>query len=190
MSLELLIGPMFAGKSSALLSRIRRNKAIGKRVMILTSSLDKRYSVTPLIISHDKDSVDAIAVSTLCPCLSFSEYQVADLIVIEEAQFFPDLHSFIETGLSAGKNFVICGLDGDTLAKPFGQVLECIPLADSVVKMTALCELCGDGTPAIFTATRVTRPKGTNVIQIGAHEMYIPLCRKHYLAQITSKAIY
>jgi len=190
MSLEIIIGPMFAGKSSALLSRIRRNKAIGKRVMILTSSLDKRYSVTPLIISHDKDSVDAIAVSTLCPCLSFNEYQVADLIVIEEAQFFPDLYSFIETGLSAGKNFVICGLDGDTLAKPFGQVLECIPLADSVVKMTALCELCGDGTPAIFTATRVTRPKGTDVIQIGAHEMYIPLCRKHYLAQITSKAIY
>ena len=101
----------------------------------------------------------------------------ADLIVIEEAQFFPDLLQFVELVLVLDKNIVVCGLDGDTAAKPFGQVLDCIPLADSVVKMTALCELCGDGTPAIFTGSRMK--KDTNQIHIGAAEAYIPLCRKH-----------
>ena len=182
MSLEIIIGPMFAGKSSALLSRIRRSKAIGKSVMVITSSLDKRYSVEPALTSHDKESVAAFATSELISCLQKDDFQrskllEADLIVIEEAQFFPDLLQFVELVLVLDKNIVVCGLDGDTAAKPFGQVLDCIPLADSVVKMTALCELCGDGTPAIFTGSRTQ--KHNNQIHIGAAEAYIPLCRKH-----------
>jgi thymidine kinase len=81
--------------------------------------------------------------------------------------------------LALNKSLVLCGLDGDTEAKPFGQILDCIPLADSVVKMTALCELCADGTPAIFTGLRVLGAK-SEIISVGAAEKYIPLCRKHY----------
>ena len=179
MSLEIITGPMFAGKSSALLSRIRRSKAIGKNVMVITSSLDKRYSVEAALVSHDKESVAAFATSELMSCLQRDDLLEADLIIIEEAQFFPDLRTFVESALTLEKNLVICGLDGDTSAKPFGQVLECIPLADSVVKMTALCELCGDGTPAIFTGLR-SPTETTGVIHVGASETYIPLCRRHY----------
>jgi len=183
MSLEIIIGPMFAGKSSALLSRIRRSKAIGKNVMVITSSLDKRYSVEPALMSHDKESVAAIAVAKLMSCLQDDDIQRsklldADLVVIEEAQFFPDLLQFVEVVLALDKNLVVCGLDGDTAAKPFGQVLDCIPLADSVVKMTALCERCGDGTPAIFTALR-SPIAVEGQIKVGASETYIPVCRKH-----------
>jgi thymidine kinase len=183
MSLEIIIGPMFAGKSSALLSRIRRSKAIGKNVMVITSSLDKRYSVEPALISHDKESIAAFATSKLMLCLQEDDLQRskvldADLIVIEEAQFFPDLLQFVEVSLALDKHLVVCGLDGDTDAKPFGQILDCISLADSVVKMTALCERCGDGTPAIFTALRDINAK-TEQIQVGAAETYIPLCRRH-----------
>jgi thymidine kinase len=184
MSLEIIIGPMFAGKSSALLSRIRRSKAIGKNVMIITSSLDKRYSVEPALTSHDKESVAAVAVTKLMSCLQDDDSQRsklldADLIVIEEAQFFPDLLQFVEVVLALDKNLVVCGLDGDIAARPFGQVLDCIPLADSVVKMTALCEMCGDGTPAIFTGQRSSAGLTAGVIHVGASETYVPLCRKH-----------
>jgi len=176
MSLEIIIGPMFAGKSSALLSRIRRSRAIGKNVMVITSSLDNRYSVKS-VTSHDKDSVAALAVDSLVPCLKLPEFIAGNLIVVEEAQFFSDLRWFIEDALLQKKNLVICGLDGDTEARPFGQILDCIPLADSVVKMTALCELCADGTPAIFTGLRVSCKKD-EIISVGAGETYIPLCRK------------
>ena len=183
MSLEIIIGPMFAGKSSALLSRIRRSKAIGKIVMVITSSLDKRYSVEPTLTSHDKESVAAVAVAKLMSCLQEDDVQrskllEADLIIIEEAQFFPDLLQFVELVLVLEKNLVVCGLDGDTAAKPFGQVLDCIPLADSVVKMTALCELCANGTPAIFTGLR-SSGSAEEQIKVGASETYIPLCRTH-----------
>ena len=181
MSLEIIIGPMFAGKSSALLARIRRQRAIGKKVIVITSSLDKRYSVEPSLTSHDMESVAAIAVDELLPCLQRSDLLEADLIIIEEAQFFRDLLTFVEQALLQHKNLVVCGLDGDTAAKPFGQILNCIPLADSVVKMTALCELCGDGTPAIFTALRNegSSDSDTAQIKVGASETYIPLCRRH-----------
>jgi len=181
MSLEIIIGPMFAGKSSALLSRIRRHRAIGKQVMVITSSLDKRYSVEPALASHDKESVSAVAVATLVPCLQRSDLLEADLVIIEEAQFFPDLRAFVEGALALDKHLVVCGLDGDTAAKPFGQLLDCIPLADSVVKMTALCEMCGDATPAIFTALR--KPDGNaSTIRVGSGEYYVPLCRRHRFA--------
>ena len=179
MSLEIIIGPMFAGKSSALLSRIRRSKAIGRNVTVITSSLDNRYSVEPALVSHDKESVAAFATKELIPCLQQDDLLKADLIIIEEAQFFPDLRQFVESVLALEKNIVVCGLDGDVAAKPFGDILNCIPLADSVVKMTALCEECGDGTPAIFTGLR-SPTETTGVIHVGASETYIPLCRRHY----------
>lgn len=181
MSLEIIIGPMFAGKSSALLARIRRQRAIGKKVIVITSSLDKRYSVEPSLTSHDMESVAAVAVDELLSCLQRPDLLEADLIIIEEAQFFGDLLTFVEQALLKHKNLVVCGLDGDTAAKPFGQILNCIPLADSVVKMTALCELCGDGTPAIFTALRNKGSLDSSEAQIkvGASETYIPLCRTH-----------
>jgi len=178
MSLEIIIGPMFAGKSSALLSRIRRSRAIGKNVMVITSSLDNRYSVQS-VTSHDKDSIPAISVDSLVPCIKLPHFMHASLIIVEEAQFFSDLRWFVEDALHLKKNLVLCGLDGDTEAKPFGQILDCIPLADSVVKMTALCELCADGTPAIFTGLRILGSKD-EIISVGAAEKYIPLCRKHY----------
>jgi thymidine kinase len=123
------------------------------------------------------ESVAAVAVDELLPCLQRSDLLEADLIVIEEAQFFGDLLTFVEQALLQHKNLVVCGLDGDTAAKPFGQILNCIPLADSVVKMTALCELCGDGTPAIFTGLR-SLGSAEGQIKVGATETYIPLCRQ------------
>ena len=149
--------------------------------MVITSSLDNRYSVEPALVSHDKESVAAFATKELIPCLQQDDLLKADLIIIEEAQFFPDLRTFVEQALLQHKNLVVCGLDGDTAAKPFGQILNCIPLADSVVKMTALCELCGDGTPAIFTGLR-SSGSAEGQIKVGASETYIPLCRRHMFA--------
>ena len=66
MSLELVIGPMFSGKSSYLLSTIRKYKEIGWPVYIITSSLDKRYTTDTKIVNHNQESCVAdIAVKNL-----------------------------------------------------------------------------------------------------------------------------
>lgn len=184
MSLELLIGPMFAGKSSAIQSIIRRHQALGWNVFVVTHSMDTRYSSEPAIVNHDKVTMPARATNSLMSLVNDPEYVRSRLVVIEEAQFFPDLVPFVlQTVDTYGKHVVVVGLDGDAERKPFGQVLDLVPHCDRVTKLTAMCKQCKDGTPAIFTfAAREDAATAANDGRpcVGADEKYVPLCRKHF----------
>jgi thymidine kinase len=180
MSLNLVIGPMWAGKSSCILSKIRRYEAIGWSVMTITSSLDERYG-SHVIANHDRDSVPAVAVTKLMPFLNDEKYKGSRLIVLEESQFFPDLVDFVLTAVEKDKKHVLCvGLDGDSERRPFGDILKLIPYCDTVEKITSLCSECGDGTPALFSY-RCVEAKEEGQVLVGAKDAYKPLCRKHYL---------
>lgn len=56
-------------------------------------------------------------------------------------------------------------------------MLDIIPLADSVTKLTARCELCGK--KAFFTL-RKTQETQTEII--GGPDIYMPVCRQHYVS--------
>lgn len=185
MSLELLIGPMFAGKSSAIQSCIRRHQALGWPVFVITHALDTRYTEEPMIVNHDKQMLPAVATDTLMHLLNNPDYISSKLVVVEEAQFFPDIVPFILAVTDRDrKHAMVVGLDGDAERRPFGRVLDLIPYADRVTKMTAMCRECGDGTPAIFTfahAESAVHSALAGVPCVGADEQYVPLCRNHYL---------
>jgi thymidine kinase len=184
MSLELLIGPMFAGKSSAIQSIIRRHQALGWNVFVVTHSIDTRYTSEPAIVNHDKVMMPARATNSLMTLVDDPEYVRSRLVVIEEAQFFPDLVPFVlQTVDQCCKHVVVVGLDGDAERRPFGHVLDLVPHSDRVTKLTAMCKTCKDGTPAIFTfAAREDAASAANDGRpcVGADEKYIPLCRKHF----------
>ena len=186
MSLELLIGPMFAGKSSAIQSIVRRHESMGWKVFVVTNSMDTRYSDAPAVVNHDKIAIPAVAVKSLLPLLTSAEYLCARLVVIEEAQFFPDILEFVRNVVDRDrKHCVVVGLDGDAERRPFGQVLDLVPHCDRVTKLTAMCKRCGDGTPALFTfaaASRAAEANATGVPCVGSDDLYVPLCRKHYLS--------
>lgn len=179
MSLQLILGPMFAGKSSELLGTVRKYKAVGWPVLVITHSIDKRYSDQPAVVSHDADYLPALALQDLHLTFKTEEYHNAKLVIIEEAQFFLNLKSAVLKMVEQDKKDVICvGLDGDAERKPFGELLELIPFCDSVVKKHAFCRRCATPTPALFTY-RVSKDEGQVVV--GGAEKYEPLCRKHYL---------
>lgn len=180
MSLELFLGPMFAGKSSAVLGIVRRNKVIHRRTLCVTSALDKRYTEEAQIVSHNKESHPAMAVGQLVPLLEHPEFHAAECIIVEEAQFFTDLTAFVLPAVETHGKHVICvGLDGDSERRPFGQLLDLIPYADSYQKFTALCSRCSDGTPALFTYRKAGAP--TTQISVGGQNQYEALCRTHFL---------
>lgn len=188
MSLELIIGPMFAGKSSALQSIVRRNKAIGLEVLVLKHAIDTRYltmTENKEVISHDKQVCPALACSKLMTMLSLDVCKKAQLIIVEEGQFFEDLVEFALTIVEKeGKDLVVVGLDGDAHRKPFGKILDLIPLADTVQRLYALCKYCGDGTPARFTcpvSAASSEATAGGQPNVGGEDSYVPLCRKHYL---------
>lgn len=60
--------------------------------------------------------------------------------------------------------------------KRFGSVLDIIPLADSITKLTARCEICGKN--ASFT---LRKTQDTEVELIGGVDVYMPVCRQHYV---------
>ena len=179
MSLQLILGPMFAGKSSELLGTIRKYSAIGWPVFVITHSFDKRYGVKPEIVSHDSERHPALAISDFYGVFDMPDYKHAKLIIIEEAQFFEALKEFVMVAVEHhGKDVICVGLDGDAERKPFGQLIDLIPYCDSVVKRTAFCRRCKEPTPALFTY-RLSREDGQ--VLVGGAETYEPLCRKHYL---------
>ena len=183
MSLEILLGPMFAGKSSAVLRTVNRYRSLGWAICSITHASDNRFSDEPMLMNHDLASVPCVKWSSLMDHISDPDFLKAKFIIIDEAQFFGDLRAFVEYAVEhCGKNVLVVGLDGDIERKPFGQILDCIPLADSVTKLKAFCSLCKDGTDALFTY----RKKEAGIqgqIFVGGAEAYMPLCRTHYLVQ-------
>lgn len=55
-------------------------------------------------------------------------------------------------------------------------MLDIIPLADSVTKLTARCEFCGKH--AFFT---LRKTQDTQTELIGGSDIYMPVCRQHYV---------
>ena len=105
----------------------------------------------------------------------------AKLVIIEEAQFFNDLYDFVlDLVEKQGKDVIVVGLDGDADRKPFGQILELVPLCDKISKLKAFCKLCADGTNALFT---FCKKKKDEQVCVGGEDLYMPLCRRHYLTQ-------
>lgn len=180
MSLVVITGCMFSGKSSYLLSSIRKYKEINWPVYIITSSLDKRYSNDAKIVNHNRDSCVAnTAVKVLHHVFSDKEFLQAKVIIIEEGQFFEDLVSFVTECVELyEKHVIVAGLDGDAQRKPFGHLLELVPLANTIVKLKAFCKKCNDGTEALFTSKKV---HDTSLIDVGSSDKYEALCRKHYI---------
>lgn len=180
MSLELILGPMFAGKSTEAIRRIRTFQSEGLPYLVITSTSDTRYDPTGKSINtHSRVSVPAIALASLQPLLSMDEFEKATYIVIEEAQFFPDLYDTVMEMVEKRRKYVfVFGLDGDSERRPFGQVVNLIPVADTYIKLKAECRLCDDRKAALFTK-RLSAYR--EQVCVGGDETYQAVCRNHYL---------
>jgi len=187
--LELFIGPMFSGKTSKLLEIYKQNIFCNISIIVINHSADKRYHETHLS-THDKTMIPCIQTQELLPLWNYDvldepiddlstyhlQFREAEVILINEGQFFHDLYPCIVDLLKHKKKIYICGLDGDFERKRFGTILDLIPLCDKVTKMTSLCGICRNGTPAIFSRRITTE---TTQFLIGS-DNYIPVCRSCY----------
>jgi thymidine kinase len=177
MSLEIVVGPMFSGKSTYALSYIRRQLAIKKNVVVIKPNIDNRYSTESLLVTHDKETTPCImwdVMDNLHPTQSMYD---ADVIVFEEAQFFKGLETFIIYILqSMHKSILVVGLDGDAKQNQFGEILRLIPYANKVTKLCALCSKCGDGTEAPFT---IKHSQLVQQVDVGGIDKYEAVCLKH-----------
>lgn len=178
MSLDIIIGPMYSGKSSKLLSIVSRYTSLGSRVLVVKHRIDVRYGANN-VITHDGHSIPCLAVQDLDD-IPIERY---DVIVVDEAQFFRHLIPFCEHAVDThSKRVYLFGLDGDSNRRPFGEILQCIPLADRVERLTAFCRRCANGTPGLFSH----RHEGGDdqQVMVGGAERYETLCRECYIRRV------
>ena len=152
MPFDMIIGPMFAGKTDELIRRASRFQSIGKKVLAVNHKLDDRYG-TSKISSHDQRIWDqSISLDRLTGLEKTEQYKESDVIMIEEVQFFRDAFDFVTNAVdNDGKHLIVAGLSGDFKREPFGDVLRLIPHCDNLIKLSAYCCECADGTPAHFS---------------------------------------
>lgn len=180
--IELILGCMFSGKTTELIRRISRYHSIGTPALCINHSNDTRTTEHNSVQTHEGQSIPAVKVSKLMSLVSSVDFEGAKVIGIDEAQFFEDLVEFVKYCEYAKKIVFICGLDGDYERKPIGHILECIPLCDSVVKLTAYDMIDKDGTPAVFTHLVSQENVPENHVLVGGADKYMAVSRKNYLA--------
>jgi len=175
MSLEIVIGCMYSGKTSYLIQQYKNNKD----VVCINYSFDTRYSSNNnRMYNHDKEYIDCI------PCneyLKNIEQHIHNykLILINEAQFFTDLKQQVLKWVEVyGKNVICAGLDSDYKRNKFGYLLDLIPYSDKVHKIKGLCSICKIN-ESLFSHRLLKNEDDKQQKSIGNH--YLPLCRKCYL---------
>jgi thymidine kinase len=191
--LEIILGGMYAGKTSHLVEIYKKCKFCNISVAVINHSIDNRYD-EELLSTHDEIKIPCIKTEKLFDVWIEGNISLEDdikhipritdklkvvtsnVILINEGQFFPDLFDFVNILLKEGKKVYVCGLDGDFERKKFGQILDLIPLCDKVHKLSSLCSLCKDGTLGIFSM-RLTSEKTQTLV---GSDIYIPVCRKCY----------
>jgi thymidine kinase len=170
--LELILGPMFSGKTSRLIQIKKKYTILDYSILVIKPMIDNRYSKNSVIVNHDQEITECVSRELLGDILHVDQYQV---ILVEEAQFFSDLYEKV-VEWSKTKKVYVAGLNGDYKQNLFGDLYKLIPYADEIVFLKALCRICKDGTPAPFTKKGIDNDK---IVEVGGDNMYSAVCRNH-----------
>ena len=173
--LELILGPMFSGKTSTLKKLYDQCMYCNIPVMVINYEADNRYCDSSFMSTHDKIMIPCVKGLSILEILEKNKEKVNDseVILINEGQFFKDIDTVIHLVEDLHKRVYICGLDGDFKKNKIGSLLDLIPHCDNVYKLKSLCSECRDGKSGLFSY-RITGE--TDQVVIGV-ENYKPVCR-------------
>ncbi len=186
--LHVIAGCMSSGKTDELLRLLRRAEIAKRRILLVRPDVDDR-TPADYAESRSKARFPSVLVSRSDPVeiLSLSRERDADLVGVEEAQFFDEsVVRVVETLRQSGRHVIASGLNTDFAGRPFGAMPDLLAIADEITMLTAICVVCGD------TATRTQRLVGGRpaamddpLIVIGgfespAIETYEARCLRHH----------
>lgn len=177
-------GPMFSGKSSELISDLKRAPHAGYKVIAFTPGTDTRRK-KDTINSEDSAEFPAITVGNSSEILDhvLPEH---DIVGIDEGNFFDlGLTDVCKELAIQGKRVIVAGLDKDFRGEPFGPMAALKQEAEEVVSLHAFCKVCGREASftqriKIVNGKRVPADYSDPPILVGAEEHYEPRCRKHH----------
>ena len=170
--IEVVVGPMFSGKSEELIRRLRRAEIARQRVQIFKPAIDARYAVNE-IISHSGLGIPSDNVTQAAEIMDKVQPRT-EVIGIDEAQFLGEEVVEVCTKLAnLGKRVIVAGLDTDYRGRPFEPMPRLLAVAEEITKLLAICVRCGN--PAVHTQRMV---ESEELVVVGGGGMYEARCRR------------
>jgi len=169
MSLEIITGPMFSGKTTELIRRvISLKRDSGLRLLVINHDFDTRCHAK-VTKTHNGVVYPAFKTSELL----LVDIRAYDAIAIDEAQFFSNLETFVNVAIQKhGKLVIVAGLNGDYRQRPFGELHTLLPMANKIDLRSARCYRCRGS--AFFTK-RIA--ESTQTVDVGGADKYVASCR-------------
>lgn len=189
-SLEIFVGPMFAGKTEAIVEKALFLQHMNRNPVIYKPRHDDRYDIHA-VVSHSGARVEATAISSW----PGDPASTVRAVLLEEVQFFchpmfdGDIVEVIRRLRGNGIDVYAAGLDMDFNGRAFEVSAALMAESTKITRLTAHCATCGAA--ATMTGKLVS---GEGRFDVGGAEAYAPFCLTHwdknkvYLAQINSVA--
>jgi len=178
--IEVIVGPMYSGKSEELIRRIRRAQIAKQKIQVFKPAIDDRYSVDE-VVSHNGEKIEAQRIVNSDDIYEYLNDDT-EVVGIDEVQFIDEgVIDICRELADGGLRVIAAGLDMDFRGEPFGCAPSIMAIAEFVDKLTAVCVKCGS--PANRTQ-RLINGQPANyyepTILVGAKESYEARCRKHH----------
>ncbi len=171
--LTLVVGPMFAGKTTYLINQIKKLKT--GRVLVVKPKIDTRYFKNKLV-SHDRQTNAAVIVDQADhqALLSFYKDQPFEHLVIDEVNFWQPQIIWPQFAylLSRKVNVWAAGTEYDFRLVDFGATKFLVGKADKVIRLFAVCEGCGGQADLSYRKFRSNKQ-----VIVGGGDLYGACCR-------------
>lgn len=155
--IELILGPIFSGKSAQLIEVIRKHSCSAKKTVIVKFYAEKDSEKSE-IITHDLIKYDSINCKKLRD--SFNIIKTYDVIRMDEGQSFSHLVEVSEELALLKKIVVIAALNGDYKMAPFPVITRIISRADKLKLLKAYCYNCyRDAKFSLYYGQKVNQKK-------------------------------
>ncbi|MDD3113598.1 MAG: thymidine kinase [Candidatus Izemoplasmatales bacterium] len=175
--IEVITGPMFAGKTEELIRRVRRLEYAKKHIIVFKPTIDTRYTFDE-VVSHNNTRTKSICITKAREIMDYVTEET-EVVAIDEIQFLDEEACDIcEYLADKGLRVIVSGLDRNFRGEPFSFMPRLLALAEDVIKLTAICVKCQ--APATRTQRIINnRPANVNdpIILVGAQDSYEARCR-------------
>ena len=170
----LVLGPMYAEKTTELFRLVNRKEISGQRCIIVKYKADIRYGNDDFLYTHDKNKKVAVPCSgeLLTSGIDFDQY---DVIAIDEGQFMKDLGDFVRK--YKNKYIIISGLNGDFQQNPWEPISQVFPFATEIKLLNSVCFSCKNDNG---TFNKKIAGDMNQTEEIGGSEKYISECPNCY----------
>jgi len=175
--IEVITGPMFAGKTEELIRRVRRLQYANRNIIVFKPSIDDRYADNE-VVSHNDSRTRSISILKASEIMEYINIDT-DVVAIDEIQFLDeDAVEICEYLADKGIRVIVSGLDRNFRGEPFSFMPKLMAIAEYVTKLSAICVKCH--TPATRTQRIIDgKPANYNdpIILVGATDSYEARCR-------------